>query len=181
MAALDDILATPIAPKPLRLPNRQEGVRGYDVSNIGDKKTNLGSPTAKPKAPLAAGEKYPEVRRDINISDISTPPEAPQDVEKNRMSYLELFEAMNPNKPETDEEKAKREKREKREAWFAALGDGISALSNLYFTTRGAKSSYDASQGMSAKTRERWDKLKALRDAQSRDYYNGYVRAISMD
>lgn len=53
-----------------------------------------------------------------------------------RMSYVELYEAMNRDKPETAEERARREKREKSEAILSAVGDGISALSNLFFTSR---------------------------------------------
>lgn len=102
-------------------------------------------------------------------------------VEKKRMSYAELYEAMNPNKPETAEERAKREKREKREAVLAAVGDGISALSNLFFTTQYAPNAYDASKGMSAKARERWDRLRQERDANRRAYSDGYLRALSMD
>ena len=63
MAAIDDILATPVAPKPARLPGGVGGVRGYGVSSIGGGNDAFGRPTGKPAIPLAAGEKYPEVRR----------------------------------------------------------------------------------------------------------------------
>ena len=112
---------------------------------------------------------------------VGKPGEAPQAKEKNRISYVELFEAMNPQKPETEEERANREKREKREAIFAAVGDGISALSNLFFTTRYAPNAYDPSKGMSAKARERWDKLRLEREANRRAYNDGYIRALAMD
>lgn len=113
---------------------------------------------------------------------VGSPGTVPQSIVKPRqMSYVELYEAMNPNKPETAEERAKREKREKREAVLAAVGDGISALSNLFFTTQYAPNAYDASKGMSAKTRERWDRLRAEREANSRVYNDGYLRALAMD
>lgn len=101
--------------------------------------------------------------------------------ERKRLSYVEMFEALNPQKPETAEERAKREKREKREAVLAAVGDGISALSNLFFTSRYAPNAYDASKGMSAKARERWDKLRLEREANRRAYSDGYLRALAMD
>lgn len=97
------------------------------------------------------------------------------------MSYVEMFQMLNPERPETAEEKAKREKREKGEAMLAAVGDGISALSNLWFTSQYAPNAYDPSKGMSATTKNRWDKLRQLRDANRRDYYNGYIQARSMD
>ena len=98
-----------------------------------------------------------------------------------RMSYVELLNAFNPYRPETDEDKAKREKKEKREAIFSALGDGLSAMSNLYFTTQYAPNAYNASNGMSARTKDRWDKLRAEREANDRAYYQAYIQAMSMD
>lgn len=101
--------------------------------------------------------------------------------DKPRLSYAQLYELMNPDKPETPEQKAAREKKEKREAVMSAIGDGISALSNLFFTTKDAPNSYDPSRSMSAVTRARWDKLRAEREANKRIYNEGYLRALSMD
>lgn len=115
---------------------------------------------------------------------VTSPGDKPADAEaeaRKQMSYAELYEALNPNKPETPEERAEREKKEKRQAIFSAIGDGISALSNLYFTTQYAPNAYDASKGMSAATRARWDKLKREREANQRVYADGYMRALAMD
>lgn len=102
--------------------------------------------------------------------------------EPRRLSYVQMYEMMNRgNRPETPEEKAAREKREKREAVLSAVGDGISALSNLFFTTKGAPNSYDPRSSMSAAARARWDKLKAEREANLRIYNEGYLRATAMD
>ena len=74
-------------------------------------------------------------------------------------------------RPETEGQKAKREKRERREKLFAAIGDGLSALSNVYFTTKGApdmsskRTLTDAVQG-------KYDKLKAEREADRDKYLN---------
>lgn len=106
---------------------------------------------------------------------------APDQLKTRRMSYVDLHRAMNPDAIETPEQKEAREKKEKRQAIFSALGDGISALSNLYFTTQYAPNAYDASQGLSAKARERWDKLNAQREARRKEYYEGYVRAQQLD
>lgn len=97
------------------------------------------------------------------------------------MTYVEMLEKMNPYKPETEEERIKREKKEKRQAAFAAIGDSISALSNLFFTTQYAPSSYDASKGMSARTKERWEKLRKEREENQRQYLDQYIRATAMD
>lgn len=101
--------------------------------------------------------------------------------ERPHLSYAQMYEMLNPNKPETAEERAKRENREKSEAAIAAVGDTISALSNLWFTSRYAPNAYDPSKGMSATTKARWDKLRQEREARRREYADGYMRALAMD
>ena len=53
-----------------------------------------------------------------------------------RMSYADMFTKLSPYQPPTQEELANERKKEKREKVFSAISDGISALSNLYFTTK---------------------------------------------
>lgn len=98
-----------------------------------------------------------------------------------KMSYTQLFEQMSPYKPPTDEELEKERKRQKREAIFAAIGEGISAMSNLYFTTQYAPNAFDPTSGMAATTKARFDKLKKDREANQREYMEGYLRAMKMD
>lgn len=100
---------------------------------------------------------------------------------KKQMSYAEMYEMFYPEKPETAEERAKREKREKREIQIAAVGDAISALSNLYFTTQYAPNAYDPSRSRSAATKEKWEKLRQMREANRRAYAEGYMRSVAMD
>lgn len=71
----------------------------------------------------------------------------------------------------TPEEKAAEAKRERRAKIFSAIGDGISALANVYFTSKGAPDMYNPSTSMSAKTKAYWDKLNAERKA-NEDKYN---------
>lgn len=82
-----------------------------------------------------------------------------------------LQEAANKTKPETEEERKKRERREKSKKIIAAVGDGLMALSNLYFTTRGAPNMYDH-KTMSQQTplQAQLDKLKAEREANADKY-----------
>ena len=98
-----------------------------------------------------------------------------------RMSYVELYQRLNPYHPPTEEDLEKERKKQKRESIFAAIGDGISALSNLFFTTQYAPNAYDPSKGMSAVTRARWDKLKKEREANQREYMAGFMQAMHMD
>ena len=105
----------------------------------------------------------------------------PADGGNQRMSYVEMFQKMSPYKPPTEEELEKERKKEKREKIFAAIGDGIAALSNLFFTTQGAPNAYDPKNSLSAKAQERWDKLKKERDENGRYYTAAYMQAMKND
>lgn len=82
-----------------------------------------------------------------------------------------LQEVANKSKPETEEERRKRERKEKSKKIIAAVGDGLMALSNLYFTTKGAPDMYDH-KTMSQQTplQAHLDKLKAEREANADKY-----------
>lgn len=82
-----------------------------------------------------------------------------------------LQEAANKSKPETEEERKKRERKEKSKKIIAAVGDGLMALSNLYFTTKGSPNMYDH-KTMSQQTplQAQLDKLKAEREANADKY-----------
>lgn len=60
----------------------------------------------------------------------------------------------------TKEEKEAEEKRQKRNALFAALSDGISALSNLYYTTKGAPNAYTGKNTMTEAVQGQYDKIR---------------------
>lgn len=175
MAALDDILSggTPtVKPKPVQVsPPPIDGQLKGAENSVGSQP--VAQPTTTPQKQVVeqtpGTDGQPQEKRQE------------QTEEKKRLSYVEMFEALNPQKPETAEERAKREKREKREAVLAAVGDGISALSSLFFTTQYAPNAYDPSKGMSAKARERWDRLRLEREANRRAYSDGYLRALAMD
>lgn len=76
------------------------------------------------------------------------------------------------------EEQARRRKREKRERLFSAIGDGISALSNLYYTTRYAPNAYNGQNLQSKVVGDRWDKLNKERAANHKAWVDA---AISME
>lgn len=101
--------------------------------------------------------------------------------QKAPMKYADMFVAMNPYKPMTPEERAAEAKRNRRNAMFAAISDGISALSNLYFTTKGAPNSFNGGSTLSGKMYERQRQLEKEREAMDKDYINGYLRAMEMD
>ena len=98
-----------------------------------------------------------------------------------KMSYKEMYQALNPYKPPTEEELEKQRKKERRQKIFAAIGDGISALSNLYFTTKGAPNMYNPNNSQQAEVKDRWDKLKQERDQHMREYTEGLMKAQALD
>ena len=96
-------------------------------------------------------------------------------------SNQDLIDELGYKKPLSDEEKAKQEKRERSAAVIAAIGDGISALSNLYFANKGAQSTYDPSQSLSAKMMARRDMLHKEREANDMAYKAAMLRAKQID
>ena len=98
-----------------------------------------------------------------------------------KMTYTEMFQQISPYKPPTPEELEKERKKQKREAIFAAIGEGISAMSNLYFTTQYAPNAFDPSKGMAATTKARFDQLKKDREDNQRQYMDGFMRAMKWD
>lgn len=200
MAALDDILgngtaSTGLKPKPVKVAappvdSRMDGAPGI----VGSQPAATTGGNAEDRTEGSAGQRPRRV--DASLGNVEA-----KGVESplagisggavsvgggmkpgERLSYRRMYELMNgDNAPETPEQRAAREKREKSEAILSAVGDGISALSNLFFTTRYAPNAYDASQGMSARARERWDRLRQEREARRREYTEGYMRAAAMD
>ena len=111
----------------------------------------------------------------------SEAPEAPEAPQPKKMSYFDMFQRMSPYKPPTAEELENARKKEKRDKVFAAIGDGIAALSNLYFTTKGAPNAFDPRNSLSAKARERWDKLNKEREENARYYMQEAMKAQALD
>ena len=98
-----------------------------------------------------------------------------------RITYTDMYKRLNPYQPPTEQELEKERKKQRREQIFAAIGDGISALSNLFFTTQYAPNMYSGRNTASQRTKERWDKLAADRNANMTAYINGLMRAQQAD
>jgi hypothetical protein len=101
--------------------------------------------------------------------------------DKTYKTWSDVWEAMHPFKLKTPKEVAEDRKRQAREELFSAIGDGISAISNLYFTTKGAPNAYDPTKNMTDKTRARWEKINKEYEDNKREYLNGQMKALEMD
>lgn len=83
--------------------------------------------------------------------------------------------------PQTsDEEKRKQMRRERRKAIVSALGDGLSALSNLYFTTKGAPDQ-GLKPGMTDAAKKRMDDLRAQWQKEKDKYQDLMLKGLEMD
>lgn len=80
----------------------------------------------------------------------------------------------------SDEEKKKQMRREKRNAIIGALGDGLSALSNLYFTTKGAPDQ-GLKPGMTDAAKKRMDDLRAQWQKEKDKYQDLMLKGLDMD
>lgn len=97
------------------------------------------------------------------------------------LSYADMFVRMNPYRQPTQEQLEQERKRYRRNAVFAAISDGLSALSNLYYTTKGAPNAYTGGSTLTGKMYERQKELQKERQANQEKWLNGYLRALEMD
>lgn len=125
------------------------------------------------------------VQQDGNNPPVTAVPGQAEQVtqasEPKKMTYVEMLQQMSPYKPPTEEELARERKRRKSQAVISAIGDGISAMSNLYFTTQGAPSMFDGRTTLSGTAQKRWDKIDAERKANSEKYISAYMQAKRAD
>lgn len=117
-----------------------------------------------------------------NDDDISNIPVVKQDVTPKRMIYADMFKAMYANEEEeTEEQKKKRLKRERTNAIISSVGDGLRALSNMYFATKNAKVNHNPEQDMSATMLKRKQLLDTQREKNRAAWLRGYQKAQELD
>lgn len=98
-----------------------------------------------------------------------------------QLSYVDIYNILNPVHQETPEQKANREKRERTKARIAALGDGLRALSNIYFSTKGAKVIHNPESDMTKAVNKRKEYMDAQREKNRAAWLTGYQRALALD
>jgi hypothetical protein len=102
-------------------------------------------------------------------------------VPKRHMTYAEMVERLSPYRPKTPEELEEERKKYKRRAALSALGDGLSAMANLFFTTKGAPNAWNAANSMSSRMNERLEKLRQERETNAKLYFDQYLKARQRD
>ncbi len=108
-------------------------------------------------------------------------PEPKQEPEKKQLTYAEMYKMLNPDDSESPEQRAQREKNEKRKARIAALGDGLRALANIYFASKGAKVVHNPESDMTAAINKRKAYMDAQREKNRAAWQTGYQRALALD
>lgn len=174
---------TTTAPATVTPPEPETDPTGLENVNY-DTVTSKGAPN-NPKSAAEVVQRgvvnVANPQTETDVEHVTPVPEQQTAPEKKKLSYVEMFQQMSPYKPPTPEELEKERKKQKREAIFAAIGEGISAMSNLYFTTQYAPNAFDPSKGMAATTKARFDQLKKDREENQRQYMDGFMRAMRWD
>lgn len=87
-----------------------------------------------------------------------------------QIKTLEDWMSAEGNRPETEAERKERERKERSKRIMAAVSDGFSALSNLFFTSHYAPSSYRHEKGATTTLNKHLDTLKAERERKADRY-----------
>ena len=185
-SSLNEILGNN-APTPKQQPSQApanevaatSSVEPFDYGKAEEEKPTFTPPTIEPQGTEQGQTSEAKIVPPLAIPSQQPKPEEP--TENPRMSYVEMYQRLNPFQPPTEEELERERKKAKREKIFAAIGDGISALSNLYFTTRYAPNMYNHENAQSAKVERKWQQLQADRDAQMNAYIRNLMAAKQAD
>ena len=117
----------------------------------------------------------------IPIDKPSVPIVKKDEPQPKQLSYADMYKMLNPEREETAEQKANREKKERTKARIAALGDGLRALSNIYFSTKGAKVVHNPESDMTKVVNKRKEYMDAQREKNRAAWLTGYQRAMALD
>lgn len=98
-----------------------------------------------------------------------------------QLTYTDMYKMLNPDMAETAEQRANREKKERTKARIAAIGDGLRALSNIYFATKGAKTIHNPESDMTKAMNKRKEYMDAQREKNRAAWLAGYQRALALD
>lgn len=98
-----------------------------------------------------------------------------------QLSYADMYKMLNPEMNETAEQRANREKNERAKARIAATGDGLRALANIFFATKGAKVVHNPESDMTKAVNKRKAYMDAQREKNRASWLAGYQRALALD
>lgn len=163
------------APELTPTPNPAPGtLEAYEAQQTATPPTGGASTTPTPTTPPPADS--PAASTDTEHQTPALSPEQQQRVDATagtdrQIKTIQDWMDSEENRPETPEQRKKRERREKSKRIIAAVSDGISALSNLFFTTQYAPNMYNHEKGsMTTAVGKRLEQLKAEREKNADKY-----------
>lgn len=98
-----------------------------------------------------------------------------------QLSYADMYKMLNPELNETAEQRENREKKERAKARIAATGDGLRALANIFFATKGAKVVHNPESDMTKAVNKRKAYMDEQREKNRAAWQAGYQRALALD
>lgn len=140
-----------------------------------------GSSTASSTSYQKGTRQWVEKNSGDETNDSTASAEQPQQTTpaEKSLSYAELFKELNPQL--TEEQKKDIDKKEKQKRVISAITDGVNALSNLYFASKGAPSVFDGRNTLSERNKVRYDKMMNDRKANEEAYRQGLMKAEQLD
>lgn len=95
--------------------------------------------------------------------------------------YEQLYTQLHPYKPKTAAEIQREIKRARSNKMIAAIGDGISAIANLWGTSQGAMNAYNGTNTLSGRYQKHYDDLHKRYMQNQILFLNGRLRAHQLD
>lgn len=120
-----------------------------------------------------------ETRKPTQPAATPAPEPAPQYQQPKIMRLRDIIDSIRRSEEGTPEEQEKRRRRERSRKSIAAIGDAISAASNLVATANYAPAAKQTS--LSARMQAYYDKLREDREKRRDVYNNAYIRAMEKD
>lgn len=170
---------------------KKEIVGSSDTPVITDKKVTTTPPTTSIGATTPSQSEDEDNKPILVKADVETPKITPKTTDtapttdatpstegEEYHTYRDILAKLAPKT--SDEDKKKQMRRERRKAIVSALGDGLSALSNLYFTTKGAPDQ-GLKPGMTDAAKKRMDDLRAKWQAEKDKYQDLMLKGLEMD
>lgn len=182
----DEYNETPQAPPTTPAPAVTTTAPQYDDTDRRNQANLAAQTTTAPTANENMILQFDENNKPILVNaDVATPKITPKTTDatpstegEEFRSYREILAKLAPKT--SDEDKRKQMRRERRKAIVSALGDGLSALSNLYFTTKGAPDQ-GLKPGMTDAAKKRMDDLRAKWQAEKDKYQDLMLKGLEMD
>lgn len=150
-----------------------------------------GEPTTPPKDEHEAAVRMNQATAKGLLNGTIKPVEAAQKPEEKKpeqspvinqpKSYAEMFAELNKGMLETPEQQRSREKKERTDAIIRSVGDGLSALSRMYFATKGAVTAHNPQNDLTASANKRKEYFQQQREKNKAAWLTGYQRAMALD